>query len=312
MSEQELIIGSRGSDLALWQANYVSNLIETPTRIEIIKTAGDRIQHLSLDKVEGKGFFTKEIEEALLDKRIDIAVHSFKDLPIDGPEGLKLGAIPPRAPVRDVIVVKTSELDSNKLWGLKEGARVGTSSLRRKAHMLALRPDLNMVDIRGNVPTRLNKVPDGELDAVVLAEAGLSRLGFLDKAAEMGLTMVAANVTDICPAPAQGALAIQIRDNDARCEAAIEKLHDSVTAASVEAERLLLGYFGGGCHLPLGAHGSEHEGGMKLEALVAAPGGHASFKASAVGRTPNEIAAEVHRQLCSQGADQYLNSQPGS
>ena len=309
MSEQELIIGSRGSDLALWQANYVSDLIEAPTRIEIIKTAGDRIQHLSLDKVEGKGFFTKEIEEALLDKRIDIAVHSFKDLPIEGPEGLKLGAIPPRAPVRDVIVVRSQEIVEGKLWGLKEGARVGTSSLRRKAHMLAKRPDLEMVDIRGNVPTRLDKVPSGELDAVVLAEAGLSRLGFLDKASSMNLTMVAAEITEVCPAPAQGALAIQIRSDDPRCEAAIAQLHDPATAESVEAERLLLGYFGGGCHLPLGAHGSRNETTMKLEALVAAPGGHESFAACAEGDSPQEIAAEVHRQLCSQGADKYLKSE---
>jgi|MDSW01.2.fsa_nt_gb hydroxymethylbilane synthase len=312
MSEKELIIGSRGSDLALWQANYVSNLIEAPTRIEIIKTAGDRIQHLSLDKVEGKGFFTKEIEEALLAKRIDIAVHSFKDLPIEGPEGLKLGAIPPRAPVRDVIVVRTQERVENKLWGLKEGARVGTSSLRRKAHMLAKRPDLEMVDIRGNVPTRLEKVPNGELDAVVLAEAGLSRLGFLEKAESMNLTMVAADVSDICPAPAQGALAIQIRSDDTTSERAIAKLHDVATASSVEAERLLLGYFGGGCHLPLGAHGSHLEGEMKLEAIVAAPGGHESFHASSQGNSTKEIAAEVHRQLCAQGADQYLGNQSGA
>ncbi len=312
MSEQELIIGSRGSDLALWQANYVSDLIAAPTRIEIIKTAGDRIQHLSLDKVEGKGFFTKEIEEALLDKRIDIAVHSFKDLPIEGPEGLKLGAIPPRAPVRDVIVVRTAELVPDKLWGLKEGARVGTSSLRRKAHMLAKRPDLEMVDIRGNVPTRLDKVPSGELDAVVLAEAGLSRLGFLDRAQELKLTMVAAEIGDICPAPAQGALAIQIRNDDALSQKAIETLHDAATADSVEAERLLLGYFGGGCHLPLGAHGSIDNGSMKLEALVAAPGGVEFFKACATGTNAQTIAEEVHKQLCSQGADKYLGNPSGS
>ena len=306
MSEKELIIGSRGSDLALWQANYVSGLIPNPTRIEIIKTAGDRIQHLSLDKVEGKGFFTKEIEEALLDKRIDIAVHSFKDLPIEGPSGLKLGAIPPRAPVRDVIVVKTENLDDTMLWGLKSGARVGTSSLRRKAHLLAKRPDLEMVDIRGNVPTRLAKVPDGELDAVILAEAGLSRLGYLDKAREMGLTMVAADVADICPAPAQGALAIQIREDDAEAQSAIQTLHHSATAEAVEAERLLLGYFGGGCHLPLGAHGSYQNESMKLEALVASPDGTEAFTASASGNSPDSIAAQVHRQLCDQGADKYL------
>lgn len=307
MSEKQLIIGSRGSDLALWQANYVSNLIQSPTRIEIIKTAGDRIQHLSLDKVEGKGFFTKEIEEALLQERVDIAVHSFKDLPIDGPAGLKLGAIPTRAPVRDIIVLNSPDFQKDKLWGLREGARVGTSSLRRKAHMLSKRPDLQMVDIRGNVPTRLGKVPAGELDAVVLAEAGLSRLGFLEKAASMGLTMVAAKIQDICPAPAQGALAIQIRTKDSLSQDAIDPLHDALTASAVECERLLLGYFGGGCHLPLGAHGSYHDGLFKLEALVAAPDGQESFAASATGKSADKVAADVHTRLCDQGANRYLD-----
>ena len=174
--------------------------------------------------------------------------------------------------------------------------------------MLAKRPDLVMVDIRGNVPTRLAKVPDGELDAVVLAEAGLARLGFLEKADEMGLTMVAAQVSDICPAPAQGALAIQIRSDDAVSQEAILPLHDASTANSVEAERLLLGYFGGGCHLPLGAHGYQSGESMTLEALVAAPGGVESFRASATGNTAQTIAAEVHKQLCSQGADKYLGN----
>ncbi|MBT6176227.1 MAG: hydroxymethylbilane synthase [Deltaproteobacteria bacterium] len=307
MGEKPLIIGSRGSDLALWQANHVSNLIQVPTHIEVIKTAGDRIQHLSLDKVEGKGFFTKEIEEALIQKRVDIAVHSFKDLPIEGPQELKLGAIPPRAPVRDVVIVKTELFQSEMLWGLKKGARVGTSSLRRKAHMLSKRPDLEMVDIRGNVPTRLQKVPNAELDAVILAEAGLARLGFIDKAQELGLTMTAADIEDICPAPAQGALAIQIRSDDSVAQAAISALHDPLTAKAVETERLLLGYFGGGCHLPLGAFGS-HEGSLiSLQALVASPDGKEHFRAFAKGEKADLVAADVHAQLCSQGADRYLD-----
>lgn len=307
MGERPLIIGSRGSDLALWQANHVAGLIQAPTRIEVIKTAGDRIQHLSLDKVEGKGFFTKEIEEALLAERVDIAVHSFKDLPIEGPQGLRLGAIPPRAPVRDVVIVKTDSFQNEMLWGLKQGARVGTSSLRRKAHMLSKRPDLTMVDIRGNVPTRLQKVPDGELDAVILAEAGLSRLGFLDKAHELQLTMTPARIQDICPAPAQGALAIQIRRNDSISQTAINPLHDTLTAQAVEAERLLLGYFGGGCHLPLGAYGSHQNNLIVLEALVASPDGKEHFKAFSKGESADSIAADVHAQLCSQGADRYLD-----
>ena len=307
MGEKPLIIGSRGSDLALWQANHVSDLIQAPTRIEVIKTAGDRIQHLSLDKVEGKGFFTKEIEEALIQNQVDIAVHSFKDLPIEGPEGLRLGAIPPRAPVRDVVIVKTAAFQNGMLWGLQEGARVGTSSLRRKAHMLSKRPDLEMVDIRGNVPTRLQKVPDGELDAVILAEAGLSRLGFMDRAQELELTMTPAEIADICPAPAQGALAIQIRSDDSIAKSAIAPLHDSATCEAVEAERLLLGYFGGGCHLPLGAYGSHQDSLIVLEALVASPDGKEHFKAFAKGESAESVAADVHAQLCKQGADRYLD-----
>lgn len=307
MGEKPLIIGSRGSDLALWQANHIASLIQAPTRIEVIRTAGDRIQHLSLDKVEGKGFFTKEIEESLLAQSVDIAVHSFKDLPIEGPQGLHLGAIPPRAPVRDVVIVKTELFQDEMLWGLKQGARVGTSSLRRKAHMLSKRPDLTMVDIRGNVPTRLQKVPDGELDAVVLAEAGLSRLGFLDRAKALQLTMTAAQIQDICPAPAQGALAIQIRSDDSVAQAAIAPLHHALTAQAVEAERLLLGYFGGGCHLPLGAYGSHQDNLIVLEALVASPDGKEHFTASAKGESADRVAANVHAQLCRQGADRYLD-----
>lgn len=308
MTQEPLIIGSRGSDLALWQANFVKNALQCPARIEVIKTSGDRIQHLSLDKVEGKGFFTKEIEEALLGERIDIAVHSFKDLPIENPTGLILGAIPERAPVQDMFVLQRDAVQEDLLWGLKRGARVGTSSLRRKAHILSKRPDLQMVDIRGNVPTRLNKVPNGELDAVVLAQAGLSRLGYLEKGAHEDLHFVAASVEDMCPAPAQGALAIQIREDHAPSQHAVAALHHKDTAESVEAERCLLGYFGGGCHLPLGAHATRLESGLHLQALVASPAGNERFVASAAAPSAQEVAKSVYENLCSQGAQRYLGS----
>ncbi len=302
-----LVIGSRGSDLALWQSRYVAAAMEREPAIRVIKTQGDKIQHLSLDKVEGKGFFTKEIEEALLAGTIDIAVHSFKDLPIEAPPGLGITAVPTRAPVRDVIVRRRDDAAATPmLWGLREGAKVGTSSLRRKAHLLSRRPDLTMVDIRGNVPTRFARVTSGDLDAVVLAEAGLTRLGMDQQAADQGVILVPIDVSDVCPAPAQGALAIQTRLDDQRAATALSALHHINTAACVYAERLLLGEFGGGCHLPLGAHCQSIEGKFRLTALVASPDGQERFEADVSGSTPELVAQEAHRELVSQGAEVYL------
>ena len=274
--------------------------------IHVIKTQGDRIQHLSLDKVEGKGFFTKEIEEALLDGTIDIAVHSFKDLPIEAPPGLTIAAVPERAPVRDVIVRKDAPHAPELLWGLAEGARVGTSSLRRKAHLLSRRPDLQMVDIRGNVPTRFAKVTSGEVDAVVLAEAGLTRLGMHTEAESNGILLVPIEVADVCPAPAQGALAIQTRSADTDARSVLTALHHDATAQCVEAERLLLGEFGGGCHLPLGAYCEQTSDGFQLIALVVSPDGQDRIDAQASAETPSEVAKLVHQDLVSRGADAYL------
>ncbi|MEK7705698.1 MAG: hydroxymethylbilane synthase, partial [Myxococcota bacterium] len=201
-STAKLRIGSRGSDLALWQARFTSSHIDEPNDIVIIKTEGDRIQHLSLDKVEGKGFFTKEIEAALLAGDVDVAVHSFKDLPIEQPAGLSIAAVPARGPTRDVVLRRADGPTSTLLWGLAQGARVGTSSLRRKAQILSLRPDLELVDLRGNVPTRVRKVVEGALDAVILAEAGLVRLGFAEHALRDGLVLEVIAAKDVCPAPA--------------------------------------------------------------------------------------------------------------
>lgn len=297
-------IGSRGSDLALWQARYVAARLGGETDIVVIKTAGDQIQHLSLDKVEGKGFFTKEIEAALLAGDVDVAVHSYKDLPIESPEGLRIAAVPQRAPVRDVLVAHNSKLDGKERWGLVHGAKVGTSSLRRKAQLLAQRPDLTLVDLRGNVPTRIQKAESGELDAVVLAEAGLTRLQIMHQRAS--LTFLPLSVTELCPAPAQGALAIQTRLRDAATQQRVELLHDTATAQAVGLERDLLARFGGGCHLPLGAFASCATGMFELLALIAAPDGHELLHARAQGSNAQDVVENVYRSLESQGAARYL------
>ena len=302
------IIGSRGSDLALWQANHVKDLLGGQSEILVIKTRGDRIQHLSLDKVEGKGFFTKEIEESLQSKTIDVAVHSYKDLPTEQPPGLIIAGVPPRAPVADILVRRKSADSHQRPWNLAEGAQIGTSSIRRKAQLLSLRPDLKMVDIRGNVPTRFNKVLEGELDAVILAEAGLSRLGYFDPEhpCHEGVVLERLDIVDACPAPAQGALAIQVRADDQATRQLVEQLTCHSTALAVEAERWLLRYFGGGCHLPLGAFCSQQHGQLELQASVTSPDGTTRLRANASGSSPEESATQVYEDLTRQGAKRFL------
>lgn len=297
-------IGSRGSDLAMWQARYVREHLRGDSEIIVIKTQGDAIQHLTLDKVEGKGFFTKEIEAALLGQDVDLAIHSYKDLPTELVPGLTITAVPERAPVRDTLVVRNDKLDPERPLGIAEGATVGTSSLRRKAAIRALRPDLELVDIRGNVPTRMGKATSGELDAVMLAEAGLRRLELFDS--EPTLSFLPIDVKQICPAPAQGALAVQIRTGDERVAAAAAGMHVPDTARGVDLERALLARFGGGCHLPLGAYAEVKNGGIELFALVAAPDGSERLSAEAKGEVDQEVLETVYERLMSQGADRYL------
>ncbi len=297
-------IGSRGSDLAMWQAHYVRDHLKGDSEIIVIKTQGDAIQHLTLDKVEGKGFFTKEIEAALLGKDVDLAIHSYKDLPTELVPGLTITAVPERAPVRDTLVVRDNKVDTERPFGIAEGATVGTSSLRRKAAIKSLRPDLELVDIRGNVPTRMGKASSGELDAVVLAEAGLRRLGLFDS--EPSLRFLPIDVRHMCPAPAQGALAVQIRTGDERVAEAASNMHRPSTARGVDLERALLARFGGGCHLPLGAHAQVQDGTIELFALVAAPDGSERLTAEARGAADEEVLETVYDQLMGQGADRYL------
>ena len=210
---RKIRIGSRGSDLALWQANHVKNQLEAlgaEVTITIIKTQGDEIQHLSFDKLEGKGFFTKEIEQALLQETIDLAVHSHKDLETNPPEGLIIAAVSERENPADVLLIHPKAFDETAFWSLKEGAVVGTSSARRKSQLVGYRSDVTIKDLRGNVPTRLQKLVDGDYDAILLAKAGLDRL----KLDLKGMHEMVLDPEQFIPAPAQGVLALQIRESD--------------------------------------------------------------------------------------------------
>ena len=250
---EKITIGTRGSKLALWQAHYTQAELRkhgVEAELQIIKTKGDNIQHLSFDKIEGKGFFTKEIEEALLRGEIDMAVHSMKDLPTESPEGLCITAVSYRENPADWLVVRRTCVDDKAMLKLKNGAVVGTSSARRKALMLDFRADVELKDIRGNVPTRLAKLQSGDFDAILLAAAGLTRL-------EMDLSdfeVFKLNPREFPPAPAQGVLAYQARIDDKRVRRILQELHDPHVALCTNVERKILQLIGGGCHAPLGAY----------------------------------------------------------
>ena len=243
----KLRIGSRGSQLALWQANHIAELLRVQghdVEIEIIKTTGDRLQEVTFAEVGSKGMFTKEIEEALADSRIDLAVHSLKDLPTELPAPFALAATPPRVDPRDVFV----SVNYASLAELPRGARVGTSSQRRRAQLKALRRDIEAVEFRGNVDTRLRKLAEGQVDAILLAAAGLDRLGKTDHVRER------LDPADFCPAAGQGALGIEIRKGDVETLAAVAFLDHADTRFAVTAERAALAALGGGCQVPIGIH----------------------------------------------------------
>jgi len=246
-----IIIGTRGSELALWQAHFVKAKLEDAghhVQIEIIKTSGDQIQHLGFDKMEGKGFFTKELEEALLLKKVDLAVHSCKDLETNQPDGLTLAAYAEEADPRDVLIVKKESAQKVKGWPVKNGALVGTSSARRKVQLLAHRPDLRICDLRGNVPTRLQKLMDSDMDAIVLAAAGVTRLA-IDLTAFETYFFPA---HEFVPAAAQGVLALQTRDRDDALIDIIQQIWPQHEQQRVQSERRILNKFNGGCQVPLG------------------------------------------------------------
>jgi hydroxymethylbilane synthase len=288
-----LRIGSRGSKLALWQAEWVKARLEESGHactIEIIKTTGDKILDVPLAKIGGKGLFTKEIEEALLDRRVDLAVHSLKDLPTELPPGLALACIPQREDPRDAMVGST-------LAELSVGACVGTSSLRRAAQLRALRPDLEILDIRGNVDTRLRKQQEGQYDALVMASAGLTRLGLAQHIAEY------LDPARFLPAVAQGALAIETRADEGPAWQACRALHDPRAGAEAAAERALLAGLGGGCQVPLGANARIDGSQLLLSAVVVSPDGQRLVRKQIAGSVQDAVA------LGEALAHEFLNSE---
>ncbi len=246
-------IGTRGSRLALWQANFTMQLLKEigiNAELQIIKTKGDKIQHLSFDKIEGKGFFTKELEDALLRGDIDMAVHSMKDLPTTSPEGLTIAAVSCREDPSDWLLILPSKVADNQTFKLNKNAIVGTSSSRRKAQLLNFRPDLELRDIRGNVPTRIEKLRKGDFDAIVLAAAGIKRLE-LDLS---DLKIVPLNPREFVPSPAQGVLAFQTCEDNFNVRKTLKLLHQPEVSSVTNIERKVLNLMDGGCHLPLGVY----------------------------------------------------------
>jgi hydroxymethylbilane synthase len=259
-----LIIGSRGSDLALWQSRWVAAHLGAPTEIRIIHTQGDKILDRDLTAAEGKGFFTKELEDALYAKSIDIAVHSLKDLPTETPPGLTIAAVCERAPVSDILLVHPDWYDPSRPFPVKAGGTVGASSLRRQAYVRAAGPDVEPTSLRGNVPTRVRKCREGQYAAVVLAEAGLSRLSL-----DVGpLKVFRLSRQHWLPAPGQGALGIETRAGDGAAPVVFTLNHEA-TRNACEIERGLLSRFEGGCHLPLGTYAEATKGGFRFRALFA-------------------------------------------
>lgn len=255
---QQIRIGSRGSDLALWQANHVKRQLEAlgcSVTIKIIKTQGDAIQHLSFDKLEGKGFFTKEIETALLNNEIDLAVHSHKDLETNQPEELIIACVSEREDPADILVLAKQAVDPTKLWELKDAAIIGTSSARRKSQIMRFRDDLNIKDLRGNVPTRIQKLKEGQYDAILLAKAGVDRLNIdLSEYHVMRL-----DPAEFVPAPAQGVLALQIRATDRSLFELLQSINHPEVQRRIAVERKVLNLMQGGCQLPLGVYCDDND-----------------------------------------------------
>lgn len=291
-----LVIGSRGSRLALWQAGWVRQRLRDlgrESRIEIIRTTGDRITEVPLAQAGTKGLFTREIEDALLGRAVDLAVHSLKDLPTELPGGLAIAAFPPREDPRDAVV-------GAALADLTQGAKVGTSSLRRAAQLRAHRPDLVIEPIRGNVDTRLRRLDEGRYDAVVLAAAGLRRLGCADRIAEILPPEV------MCPAVGQGALAVEVRGEDTAAYRAL--LDDAPTRAAVSAERAVLSALGGGCLVPIGAHARIEGDTLRILAIVISPDGSRLVRRDSAGppSAAEDIGARLGAALLESGGREIL------
>src|SRR5690349_20660816 len=297
----KLRIGSRGSQLALWQANHISALLPArghEVEIEIIHTTGDKITDVALAKVGTKGMFTKEIEEALAANRVDLAVHSLKDLPTELPAGFEIAAITERQDPRDAFC---SRHHSN-VEDLPKGARVGTSSLRRQAQLKAIRPDLDIHPLSGNVDTRLRKLEQGEYDAIILAAASLKHLG----KTKLNKQIIPAEI--MYPAAGQGALGIEIREGDAKARQLLAFLNDPNARAATTCERALLNSLGGGCQVPIGAFAETKDGKLHLESIVADPDGSKVLRDSRDGTDPEKLGNEAGTSLLARGGNQILEA----
>ena len=307
--KESLVIGSRGSKLALWQSEWVRGRLralypQLKVAIEIIKTSGDVLKDAPLSLIGGKGVFTKELEEALLDGRIDLAVHSLKDLPTVLPDGLTIAVITEREDTRDALVLRAGfSLVSPSLANLPQGAIVGTSSLRRLAQLKHLRTDLGIKDLRGNVDTRLRKLDAGDYTAVILAAAGLRRLGLAERIS------AAIPTAEILPAVGQGALAIETRVDDSEALRLLSPLEDLRTRLACTAERSLLRSLGGGCQLPIAAHAIVEANRLRLEGLVAGLSGDVVIRDSLEGLATeaSALGETLGRRLLKRGADSLLS-----
>jgi hydroxymethylbilane synthase len=298
----DLRIGSRGSQLALWQANHVADALRArghSVEIEIIKTTGDKITEVALAQVGTKGMFTKEIEDALADKRVDLAVHSLKDVPTELMPGFAIGAVLQREDPRDAFVsARFADVES-----LPQGAHVGTSSLRRQAQLKAIRSDLRVSPLRGNVDTRLKKLEAGDYDAIILAQSGLKRL----QRTENVRALLDAKM--MCPAAGQGALAIEVREGDPAAADHIAFLDHLPTRIATLCERAVLNALGGGCQVPIGVHAQVADPVILVQAVVARPDGSEVIRLSLEGdaKQPKQVGDELGRELLAAGAQKILD-----
>ena len=302
--KQKIVIGSRGSELALWQANFVKRELEKKNKnvkveINIIKTKGDKILDVALSKIGDKSLFTKELEVELLAKRIDLAVHSLKDLQTQIPEGLKLAAVTKRHDVEDVLIARRKGIT---IQSLPEYGVVATGSLRRRSQLLHLRPDLTVLDLRGNVPSRIKKFLESEWDAIILARAGVERLNLKKHISSFIST------DEILPAVGQGALGIEIHSENKIAEEIIKSIHHEDTYKAVLAERALLRALEGGCQVPIGAFAEVKSSGLYLDALVGALDGSVTYRKKIRGskKDPEKLGKTLAKDLLRAGANEIL------
>ncbi|MCU0414051.1 MAG: hydroxymethylbilane synthase [Ignavibacteriaceae bacterium] len=303
--KQKIIIGSRGSELALWQANFVKKELEKKNKnvtveIKIIKTKGDKILNVALSKIGDKSLFTKELEIELLNKNIDLAVHSLKDLQTEIPKGLKLAAVTKRHNVQDVLIAREK---GTTIFNLPENANVATGSLRRRCQLLHLRPDLNIVELRGNVPSRIKKFLDSDWDAIILARAGVERLKLNKHISSI------IKIDVMLPAVGQGALGIETRASDKFVNDIVHSIHHEDTYIAVVAERALLKTLEGGCQVPIGAFAEVKQNGLHIDALVGSLDGSITYrkKIRGIKTDPEKVGKKLAGDLLKAGAKTILD-----